>query len=45
MGNMGTMAKQVGIVALGVIVAGLILYWGNENDIDLFEKAGKGFDY
>lgn len=38
-------AKFVILVAAGVIVAGLIMYWGGENDIPGLVEAGKGFDY
>lgn len=38
-------AKFVILVAVGVVVAGLILYWGGENDVPGLVESGKGFDY
>lgn len=38
-------AKFVILVSVGVILAGLILYYGGENDIPGLVEAGKGFDY
>lgn len=35
--------KMVGLVAAGVILAGMILYWGK--DIEILNSAHKGFDY
>lgn len=36
------LGKQVGVVALGVIVAGLVLYFLKQNDIELATMSSQG---
>lgn len=40
--KLGTAVKQVGIVAVGVAVAGLIMYYGR--DFAVIGDARRGFD-
>jgi len=37
--------KLLALTAAGVILAGLIMYYGKEYSIPLIDKAADGFDY
>lgn len=45
MGNLNGLAKATLPVIIGVIVAGLILNWGDEQGISILEKSAGGFTY
>lgn len=43
MGNINGLAKATLPVVLGVIIAGIILNWGDDQDIGILEYSAKGF--